>query len=300
MRDGTWATFHAPCAKGSLHALNEPAGVVYDLDLDADPQYLRLLPARGSPGNNPLADPFWFLFLRDVDTTSTFVMRDPQGDEHVIGEHATLDHSDLIDTDARSYGYAMVNADGGIADYVYFNAAGETKTLAQRVLTRGGRLVMDWDGGTGTLVAVSGDRLVPIATRVPERGFEFQDSHQQWTVFFNDWRGDSGHLSRMVGTLDALQGTPLEAPFKSPELEEVAPSVGAFTTASLGLLIPGTMFLADYDVIKGTGRLSYENAELRFKATVDNGVSDYLITTNEVLYTIPFGRDRGIWLANGK
>jgi hypothetical protein len=104
----------------------------------------------------------------------------------------------------------------------------------------------------------------------------------------------------MVGTLDALQATPVEAPFVSPKLEEVAPSVGAFTTASLGLLIPGTMFLADYDVTNATGRLAYENAELRFKATVDHGVSDYIVTSDEVLYTIPFGRDRGIWLATGK
>lgn len=300
IRDDTWVTFHAPCDERRLHALNEPLGKIYDLDIDAEPQYLRLIPARGSPGNSPVDDPFWFLFLRDIDTTSTFVMRDPQGAEHIIGEQATLDHSELNDTEARRYGYAMVNAGGGIADYVYFDENGETKTLAHQVLTRPGRLVMDWDGGTGTLVAVSGDRLVTVATRVPERAFEFPDSHREWTVFFNDWRGDSGHLSRMVGTLDSLQATPLNVPFKSPELEEVAPSVGAFTSASLGLLIPGTMFLAEYDVVNGTGRLAYENAELRFKATVDNGVSDYLITSDEVLYTIPFGRDRGIWLATGK
>ncbi len=300
MRDDTWATFHSPCAEGHLRALNEPSGKLYDLELDAEPQYLRLLPARGSAGVDPTADPFWFLFLRHADMDATFIMRDPRGVEHTIGEHAGLDHSDLVETSTHTYGYAMVNVDGGTADYVYFDAAGETKTLARKVLTRPGRLVMDWDGVTGTLVAVSGDRLVSVATRVPERGFEFPDNHQEWTVFFNDWQGDSGRLSRMVGTLDALQATPVEAPFASPKLEEVAPSVGAFTTASLGLLIPGTMFLADYDATNATGRLSYENAELRFKATVDHGVSDYIITSDEVLYTIPFGRDRGIWLATGK
>jgi len=64
MRDDTWATFQSPCAEGRLRALNEPTGKLYDLELDADPLYLRLLPARGSPGNSPVDDPFWFVFLR--------------------------------------------------------------------------------------------------------------------------------------------------------------------------------------------------------------------------------------------
>ena len=60
------------------------------------------------------------------------------------------------------------------------------------------------------------------------------------------------------------------------------------------------MFLADYDAESRTGRLTYENAELRFKAVVDNGVSDYLVTADYLIYTIPKGRDQGIWLATGK
>ena len=74
--------------------------------------------------------------------------------------------------------------------------------------------------------------------------------------------------------------TPVDAPFTSPELSEVAPSVGISTTVSLGAMLPGTIFLARYDAATDTGRLSYENAELRFKATVDFGVSDYLVTSD--------------------
>jgi hypothetical protein len=282
--------------------LNEPAGKIYDLELDADPLYLRLLPARGSPGKNPLEDPFWFLFLRDVASgVGTFVVRDPDGVERVIGENATLDHSDLIESSTESHGYALLNVAGNIGDYVYFDAEGQTSTLASSVLAHASRLIVDWDGTSGSLAAVSGNRVVVVAERVPSRGFEFQDSGRQWTVLFHDWDGgSSGRLSRFAGTLDSLEATPLNAPFAKPELELVVPSVGINTTTPLGVLIPGTIFLEDYDTVTNTGRLTYENAELRFKATVDSGVSDYLVTSSNLLYSIPYGDDQGIWLATGK
>ena len=301
MRDGTWATFHAPCAEGRLHALHEPSGKVYDLELDADPLYLRLLPARGSPGKSPIDDPFWFVFLHDVSSSlGTFVVRDPSGVERVIGESATLDHLDLIESDTVSHGYALVNVEGRVGDYVYWNTQGETRTLAHDVYTRADRLIVDWDGTVGNLAAASEDRLVIVAERVPGDGFEFLDGSREWTVLFHDWQGDSGRLSRFPGTLDSLASTPADAAFASPELEEVASSVGVSTTASLGALLPGTIFLARYDATTATGRLSYENAELRFKATVDFGVSDYLVTRDYLLYAIPYGDDQGIWLATGK
>jgi hypothetical protein len=301
MADDTWATFHAPCAEGRLHALREASGDIYDLELDADPRYLRLWPARGSAGRDPTTDPFWFVFLRDVSSSlGTFVVRDPQGVERVIGENATLNHWDLVESDAPSYGYALVNVEGGVGDYLYWNTEGETRTLARGVYSRAGRLLADWDGSSGNLAVRSGDRLAIVAERVPNDGFEFSDSSGEWTVLFHDWQGDSGRLSRFAGTLDSLASTALDAPFAAPELEQVAASVGFSTTVSLGALLPGTMFLADYEAATGTGRLSYENAELRFKATVDFGVSDYLVTSDYLLYTIPFGEDQGIWLTTGK
>lgn len=300
MRDDTWVTLHAPCAKGRLRALNEPSGKVYDLALDADPRYLRLLPARGSRGVDPSKDPFWFLFLRDVDVSATFVMRGPDGEEHVIGERGSLDHAELYETETESHGYALINSNDGIGDYVYFDASGKTQPLAHNVLGGARRLIVDWDGSAGTLAAVSGARLVRIAQGVPDSEFEFADPNREWTVLFHDRDGDNGRLSRFAGTLDTLAATPVNAHFEAPQLEEVSPSVGYYTTASLGTLIPGTIFMENYDAETDTGRLSYENAELRFKATVDVGVSDYLATRSDLLYCIPNGENQGIWLATGK
>jgi hypothetical protein len=259
------------------------------------------VPGRDGPGKSPTDDPFWFLFLRNVSSSlGTFVVRRPDGVEREIGENATLDHWDLLESESESHGYALVNMADGVGDYVYWNAEGDTHTLAHDVYSRADRLLVDWNGATGSLAAVSGDRIAIVAEGVPGSSFEFTDSSREWTVLFHGWQGEHGRLSRLSGSLDALTGTPVDAPFDSPHLEEVAPNVAFATTASLGALLPGTMFLANYDATTGSGRLSYENAQLRFKANVDFGVSSYLVTADYLLYAIPFGRDRGIWLATGK
>ncbi|HEX2877691.1 MAG TPA: hypothetical protein VHP33_40860 [Polyangiaceae bacterium] len=299
MRDDTWATFHSPCGESRLHALHEPSGKLFDLQLDAAPEYLRLVPERGS--QDPTTDPFWFVYLRNVESSlGTFVVKGPDGAEHELGQRATLDHWSIWGSGEKTYGYALVNVQDNVGEYLHWNAQGETRSLATGVYAPANRLIVDWDGATGKLAAVSGDRLRVIAERVPSDGFEFRDASSEWTVLFHDWNGESGRLSRFSGTLDGLLATPPSAAFVAPELAEVAPSVGFYTTSSLSALLPGTVFLANYDASKGTGRLSYENAELRFNATVDNGVSSYLVTSGYLLYAIPYGRDRGIWLATGK
>ena len=301
MRDDTWATFYAPCSEMRLRALHESSGALYELGFDADPLFLKLVPARDGPGKNPTDDPFWFLYLRNASSSlGTFVVRNPDGVEHEVGENATLDHWNLFESDRESHGYALVNVTDGVGDYVYWSADGETRTLAHDVYSRADRLLVDWTGNTGSLAAVSGPRLAIVAEGVPGSGAEFTDSSREWTVLLHDWQGESGRLSRFSGTLDQLTLTPVDAPFVSPDLEEVAPSVAFGTTTSMGALLPGTIFLADYDAATGTGRLSYENAELRFKANVDLGVSSYLVTADYLLYTVPYGRDRGIWLTTGK
>jgi hypothetical protein len=161
-------------------------------------------------------------------------------------------------------------------------------------------LIIDFDGTLGKAAVVSGDRLAVIAERVPYQAFEYQDVNRQWTVVFHDWYGDSGPLSAFPGTFDSLAKAPLDQPFVSPTLETIAPSVAVFRTAQLGDVLPGVVYLADYDAETDTGRLEYRNTELRFSAVIDHDVSDYLVTRDEVIYSVPFGDHVGIWLAAGK
>lgn len=305
MQDGVWATYYSPCADRKLKAYHSPTGRTFTLDSSADPRFLRLLPARGSAGVDPSKDPFWYLFLRDWDANTsrgTFVVRNPKGEEHVIGAEGkgTLVRSELVQSEGEAHGYALVNMDGETGDYVWWNGDGETKVLASKVYWRPYRLIKDFDGQYGNAAVVSGDRIVTVAERVPWQSFEFVDANRQWTVVFHDWQGYSGQLSAFPSTFDALAKTPLNDPFSMPPLETIAKDVAVFSTSPLGAVLPGAIYLTDYDLATQTGRLVYRNTELRFSATIDSGVSDYIVSTDEVLYSVPFGPNAGIWLVPGK
>jgi hypothetical protein len=97
-----------------------------------------------------------------------------------------------------------------------------------------------------------------------------------------------------------LEAIPEDQPMPEIELTTIAPSVSRFGVGSLGLVLPGLLFLTNYDLDRGTGRLEYRNLELGFTALVNYGVSDYLVAKDEVLYAVPRGEGAGIWLVQGK
>jgi hypothetical protein len=109
-----------------------------------------------------------------------------------------------------------------------------------------------------------------------------------------------GRLSALPAGLDALEAVPPDAPFVAPELSEVASNVVVLGTSSLDEVLSGVIYVTHFDPTTRTGRLEYRNLELRFTAGVNDGVSDYLVSHDEVLYAIPYGDDAGIWLVPGK
>ncbi|HKO50684.1 MAG TPA: hypothetical protein VJV79_23350 [Polyangiaceae bacterium] len=310
MQDTTWATFRAPCSGGPVFALHEPSGKQFQLPFSADPERLKLVPARGSRGLDPSQDPFWFFTLRDGESEAsqaTLVVKPPSGDEFSLGAHASFQQLSLRESPEETHGYALVEVtNDGSGRYLWWDAEGHTKVLAERVLGSPSRLVVDFDGSLGKLAVASGDRLLVLTEGVPWPAFEYRDSTRAWTVLFHDLilpglaRGQNGQLSAFYGTLDSLQATPLTVPFAAPNLELIAPSAGVFRVAALGQVLSGVMYLADFDEQRGTGRLDYHNLDLRFSAHVNDGVSDFRIIDDQVLYAIPRGKDAGIWLVSGK
>jgi hypothetical protein len=310
MQGPTWATFRAPCSAGAVFAVHEPSGNQFQLPFDADPQRLKLVPARGSRGLDPSQEPFWFFGMRDGDSDAsqgTLVVKPPRGDEFTLGAHASFQQLSVLESPDETHGYALVDvASDGSGRYLWWDSHGQTKQLAEHVLSQPNRLVVDFDGSLGKLAVTSGDRLLVLTEGVPWPAFEYSDSTRQWTVLFHDLvlpghaRGQTGQLSAFYGTLDALQATPLTAPFNAPDLQVIAPSAGVFRVAALGRVLSGVIYLADFDEQNGTGRLDYRNLDLRFTAHVNDGVSDYVVIGDQVLYAIPRGEDAGIWLVSGK
>ena len=310
MQDNVWATFRAPCSGGPVFAVHEPSGNQFQLSFDADPERLKLVPALGSRGLDPNQDPFWFFGMRDGDTDATqntLLVKPPGGDEFALGAHASFQQLTLRESPEETHGYALVDiASDGTGRYLWWDSQGQTKLLAEHVLSHASRLIVDFDGSLGKLAVASGDRMLVLTERVPWQAFEYRDSTQQWTVLFHDLilpgqaRGQTGQLSAFYGTLDALQATPLTAPFAAPELQLIAPSAAVFRISALGRVLSGVMYLADFDEQNGTGRLDYRNLDLRFTAHVNDGVSDYRVIDDQVLYAVPRGENAGIWLVAGK
>ena len=310
MQDATWATYRAPCSGGTVFAVHAATGNQFELPFDADPQRLKLVPARGSRGADPSQDPFWFFGMRDGDSDASqgsLVVKPPSGDEFTLGAHATFQQLSLLESADETHGYALVDvASDGSGRYLWWNAERHTKELAQRVLSQPSRLIVDFDGSLGKLAVTSGDRLLVLTEGVPWPQFEYRDSTRQWTALFHDLilpgqpHGQNGQLSVFYGTLDALEGTPITAPFTAPDLQLIAPSAGVFRVAALGQVLSGVIYLADFDEQRGTGRLDYRNLDLRFTAHVSDGVSDYAVVQDQVLYAVPRGENAGIWLVSGK
>jgi hypothetical protein len=302
-QDGTWVALRSPCTDGKLMVVHEPTGHAFTLPFDADPTQLQLVPALNSRGRDPLVDPFWFFYLGNgaaEGSENTLFVRTPAGDEHALGAHSTFQQLRLLQSASETHGYALVDVDGETGRYVWWNEAGETRELAASVMWRPSRLIVDFDGIEGKLAVASGDRLLVLAERVPWQAFEYQDSTKKWTVLFHDMQDGIGRLSAFPSGIDGLSAVAPDQPFAAPALSEVASNVVAFGTSSLDEVLSGVIYVTHVDPVARTGRLEYRNLELRFTAGVNDGVSDYLVSHDEVLYAIPYGNDAGIWLVPGK
>lgn len=303
IRSDTWATYHSPCEAGRLHAYNERTQKSFELDIEADARFVRLIPARGSPGDDPLRDPFWFFYLRDVDFASglgTLVVRTPDGKDVEIGSNASITNVEVLELDDAVFGYALVDIVGDTGTLVWWAPDGGTRELAHRVLRDGRRLVVDYDGLTGNLAVTSGDRLKIVARGVPRDGFEYADGARRWTVLFHEFDGSNGKLSLLPGVLDTLASVPLTQPLPEVELEPIAEEIPYRGAALLNHVLPGVAYFSDYDAERGTGTLVYKNLELRFEALVNYGISDFIVAEDEIIYSIPYGDSKGIWVVQGK
>lgn len=313
-QDGRWVTLRAPCGteeapeEGPVLAVLASTGQTFTLPFDADPTQLRLMPARGSSGRDPLSDPFWFFYLRSgatEESRDTLYVRTPAGAEHALGARSTLSQLRLLEgRDASgedAHGYALIDVEGEAGRYIWWNAAGETKVLAERALWRPVRLFIDSDGTIGNLAIASGKSLQVLAERVPWQYFEYWDDTASWTVLFHDVEEDGhGRLSVVPTTLDALQSAANAHPIELPELAQVADRAIVAGTTALHQVLSGVSYLQDFDFTKRTGTLAYRNLELRFTATINTGVSDYFVASDELLYAVPYGKNAGIWLVDAK
>jgi hypothetical protein len=299
-----WATMYSPCDEGKLVLWDDREEAFVDLGFDAIPWALRLLPPSKTSRPDPATDALWAFFLRDLDNTGfgTLVVRNLDGEEHVLGERAALDRASVNEDD--KYGYALTNLVGEVGDLVRWEPNGTTETLASRVLRDGtgvawAPLIVDWDGISGTSAHLVEGRLERRLERVPRRHFAYTNLHGR-VALFNEFDGESGTLS--IGSAVCPAGArdctdKYYAP--TPIARNVYHPRHDFLDKDENFL-PGIAYLADYDMETQTGRFEYRNLELGFTSAINDGVADFMYAGNGLLYSVPFGEGAGIWLARAK
>jgi hypothetical protein len=140
--------------------------------------------------------------------------------------------------------------------------------------------------------------LIRVLERVPRRRYAYDDG--QYTALFSDFDGSLGTLS--IGE----EVCPPDPP--NCAARYFAPNPVAYGVRhprhrlfnEIGAWLPAIGYLTAFDEAQATGRFEYRNLELGFTSIVSEGVSDFLIAGNGILYAVPFGAGAGIWLARAK
>jgi hypothetical protein len=300
----SWVAMHSPCDEQKLVLWDDREEEFVDLGFDAIPWALRLVPPAKTSRPDPATDALWAFFFREIDSAGlgTLIVRNLDGDEHVLGEKAALERASVNEDD--KYGYALTNLVGDVGDLVRWEPGGTTETLASRVLRDGtgvswAPLIVDWDGTSGTSAHLVEGRLERRLERVPRRHFAYTNLHGR-VALFNEFNGKAGTLS--IGTAVCPTGASdctdkYYAP--TPIARNVYHPRHDFLDKDQDFL-PGIAYLADYDIETETGRFEYRNLELGFTSAINDGVADFMYAGNGLLYSVPYGEGAGIWLARAK
>jgi hypothetical protein len=273
-----------------------------ELDIAADPGNMAFLPVYPAMSGDPAVDPFYIFYLSDVDSmtgTGQLTVRTPDRQTRIIGQHAAFERLTVVASAADTHGYALVDVNGDVGRFVRWEIDGSPpRALAENVVRGTGDLITDYDGKTGQFALVSEAGLSVVSHRVPPYGFKIRDAKNRWTAIIDDFNEPLATLSITESTLDF--GEAVHTPAPPPRLEVIARGVLWDSRAQFVPAVPGSAYFTQYDEDNDTGRLDYRNLELRFTATISDGVAAYLPTPGGLIYSVPLGDGAGIWVVRSR
>jgi hypothetical protein len=298
---GAWVIMQLPCGnpKSSVVHLDEAFAVLeqFELPFEADARHARALVAGPtSDGAEPLAT----LYLTDVDDSGRGTLWAWRADADTpieLGERADLDSVYLEASDREWDGVAQTNYQvlGGILahDWVHFRWNGETELIAERIVrnSSSGEVLVNFDGVAGDLPLFAEDGLSIVAEDVPPYAGEA-------TSYIGDRRyaridhfdGDSGRAS--------ISGDPTTPDSWHELASGVTPDALRFSW-----FMPALLFLENWDAERKVGSLVAYNYELDARSTIADGVSSFDMTSypwDGLIYTIPYGKNEGLWFSKAK
>jgi hypothetical protein len=286
--------YYSPCPEPGTDLATVPVSL-YDpakdrttqLDYIADP-YNFAVEVDPKAGSDPkLDEDYWYYTIRDP-ATATLVVRSPAGDEFVLGQGARLERTDLDDD--GEYGLALLDVSGDTGRLVRWGLDGTVETIATGVLRNASDLIVNWNGAVGDRARLDDDgELEILLERVPSRDYEYQDHSRRWRAIFDDSDGVTGTLS-----IDSSGSRT----FANKRV--IARGVRHGRHQFLDIVLPDIGYISSYDAETDTGLLEYNNLELGFRGIISEGVSDFIPSGNGLLYAVPFGTARGVWIARAQ
>jgi hypothetical protein len=297
-----WVTYHSPCDAKKLIVFSESVAQASALDITVDdPNFMAFLPVFPAQTGDPATDPFFAFYLADWDDknrTGTLWMRGPDRQAKVLGERAELGRLAVYPTAAETHGYAVIDVNGDIGKFIRWEVDGSTRTVAENVVRGNGDLVTNYDGATGQFQLFSDRGLSVVSHRIPPYNFKSREPKGRWTAIIDDFEKPNGTLSITESALDFNESEKTLGP--PPKLEVIARGVLWDGRARFVPALPGIGYFTHYDETNDIGRLEYRNLELRFTATVSEGVADYLATAGGLIYSVPYGDGAGIWVVRSR
>ncbi len=300
-----WVTFRPGCRDDAITAFNETTGHASVVPYVPGTDRVALLPAWPNSSGDPDATPYWYFYVANVDDNGvgTLVMRTTDGQTHTIAERSAFDHLTVVGS-PNTHGFALtdidLNLDVPAGRYLRWHIDGSTEVLADSVKVGGGEVILNPSGNTGDFALPSMDGLQTIAKQVPYGYFHFQDDGKRWSAVLSDYHDQQATLSITSKSLDFASAARELSPTPVPDLTPIANNVAADGRAQFVISLPGIAYLTNVDTTHNTGRLDYRNLELGFTATVSDGVSDFVGSSDSLIYAVPFGKSAGIWAVRAR
>jgi hypothetical protein len=289
---GSLLAYYSSCADRTLSMYDASTGKSTELDYVADPLVFAVeLDPGAKHAEAKLDGDYWYYSLREPYTPyggGTLVARRPDGEELVLGPGARLERTKL---DSKGeFGLALLDVMEGTGRLVRFRRDGTVDPLATNVLDSPNDLIVNWNGAVGDRARITEEGELEILLHgVPRRDYDYVDQSRRWRAIFDESDGVTGRLSIADPSSRTLE-----------DKRVIAQGVRHQRHQFLDVVLPGIAFISNYDREREMGRLEYTNLELDFRGTISEGVSDFIPSGNGILYAVPFGEARGVWIARAQ
>jgi hypothetical protein len=299
---GVWLVLEQPCGNPKptiVHLDSETFETLDTIELpfEADARHARARvpsPAQDDPM------PLQVVYLTDVDADGLGTLWSWQAGADAavkVAERGSLNEVTLASTGGEWLGSAEINyqtiGSYDVFDWIRFRADGTSEVIAERVMRNSStsELLVNFDGVAGDLPQFDEESYRVVAKAVPpSSGTVASYSGDRHYARVDHFDGTTGRLR--LGT-DAKDLTAWDV-----LAEGVQPNSPRFTW-----FMPALVFIEGWDPDEETGSLVAYNYDLDARTTIAERVSSFDLTSypwDGVVYTVPKGKQRGIWFSKAK